>query len=69
MEYQVRFVGNSALPEGVEYAFACQAGETFLFVKRSAVNAVTGHPDALSRARETWQRSAVRAEVARTASA
>lgn len=64
MEYQVRFVGNSALPEGVDYAFARQANETFLFVKRSAMDEV-GHCDALSRAWETWQSAATVKPVAR----
>lgn len=55
MRYQVRFVSDIALPEGVEYAFASQRGETYLFVKQSAIDIATGRCDALSRAWETWQ--------------
>lgn len=55
MRYQVRFVDDGALPEGVDWTFARQAEETFLFVKESAIDATTGECDALTRAWECWQ--------------
>lgn len=55
MEYQVRFVGDAAMPEGVEWAIARQAGETYLFVKCSAIGSATGRCDVLTRAWESWQ--------------
>lgn len=55
MDYQVRFVSEDALPAGVDYAFARQAGSTYLFVKASAVGHPSGRCDALTRAWECWQ--------------
>lgn len=55
MRYQVRIVDDTALPEGVEWAFARQAGHTYLFVKKSAVAASPGTCDALARAWTCWQ--------------
>jgi F0F1-type ATP synthase epsilon subunit len=55
MRYQVRFVSDTALPEGVEYAFARQGNETYLFVKRGAVDVTSGRCDALTRAWERWE--------------
>ena len=55
MRYQVRFVPNDSLPTGVEWAFARTSGETFLFVKRSAIDETTGRCDALTRAWAAWQ--------------
>lgn len=55
MRYQVRFVGNDDLPEGVEWVFARQAGHTYLFVKQSAICEETGRCKALSRAWQVWQ--------------
>lgn len=55
MRYQVRFVENAAMPTDVEWAFARQAEDTFLFVKESAIDVTTGRCDALSRAWQVWQ--------------
>lgn len=55
MQYQVRFVADDALPAEVEWAFARQAGDTYLFVKQSAIDVTTGRCDALTRAWEVWQ--------------
>ena len=57
MRYQVRFVSDHSLPEGVAWAFARQAGETYLFVKQSTINARTGCCDALDRAWTAWERT------------
>jgi len=58
MDYQVRFVGDAELPDGVEFIFVRLVDETFLFVKRSAVVATTtGHCDALTRSFNTWERA------------
>jgi hypothetical protein len=54
MHYQVRFVSEHALPDGVTWAFATQAGETYLFVKWSALDRSTGRCPALDRARAVW---------------
>lgn len=54
MRYEVRFVSDHSLPEGVEWAFARQAGEVYLFVKLSAIDPVTGGCDALDLARAVW---------------
>lgn len=64
MRYQVRFVRDESLPSGVEYVFARVAGETFLFVKQSAIDTRTGHCDALTRAWNTWQASVEREQPA-----
>jgi len=61
MRYQVRFVPDHSLPTGVEWAFARTSGETFLFVKRSAIDDATGRCDALTRAWAAWQSVAVEA--------
>lgn len=55
MRYQVRFVSDHSLPRGVEWAFARQAGDTFLFVRQSAINVGSGRCDALTRAWEAWE--------------
>lgn len=55
MRYQVRFVSDHSLPAEITWAFAQQAGETYLFVKQSAIDAATGRCDALSRAWAVWQ--------------
>lgn len=57
MQYQVRFVENSALPEANEWAFLRTPVTTYLFVKQSAIDAATGRCDALTRAWEVWQES------------
>jgi hypothetical protein len=54
MCYQVRFVSDHSLPEGVPWVFATQAGATYLFVKWSAIDRATGHCVALDRARAAW---------------
>lgn len=55
MRYQVRFVADASLPEGVEWSFARQAGTTYFFVKQSAIDTTTGRCDALARAWEVWE--------------
>lgn len=55
MRYQVRFVRDDSLPSGVDYAFARQGGDTYLFVRHSAVDPQTGACIALTRAWECWQ--------------
>jgi hypothetical protein len=58
MHYEVHFVGDSELPEGVDYAFATTANQTYLFMKWSAANAdEPGCCDALSRSFTTWERA------------
>lgn len=54
--YQVRFVEDDSLPTGVAWTFARQGGQTYLFVKESAIAAMTGECDALTRAWECWQK-------------
>lgn len=59
MHYQVRFVEESALPAGVDYAFARTGGRTYLFMKQSAM-ADAGPGDvcgALTRSFTTWERA------------
>lgn len=55
VRYHVRFVSDHSLPAEVTWAFAQQAGETYLFVKQSAIDVDTGRCDALSRAWAVWQ--------------
>ena len=55
MSYTVRFIDSDALPSGLEFVFARQAGDTYLFVKQSAIDTKTGHCDALTRAWEVWE--------------
>lgn len=55
MRYQVRFVKDSELPSEVEYVFARTPDETYLFVKRSAIDPASGACPALARAWATWQ--------------
>jgi hypothetical protein len=58
MHYEVRFVGDSELPDGVDYAFARTADHTYLFMKRSAVDACPGGEcEALTRSFTTWERA------------
>ena len=58
MHYQVRFVKDSELPDGVDYVFARTAGQTYLFMKRSVVDACPGGEcAALSRSFTTWERA------------
>lgn len=54
MRYQVRFVSDHSLPEGVRWVFARQAGSAYLFIKESAIDPATGRCDALDRARNVW---------------
>lgn len=56
MRYQVEFVSDDSLPAGVEWAFARTLGETYLFVKKSAIADVkNGSGDVLCRAWAAWQ--------------
>lgn len=55
MRYQVSFVEDGALPRDVEFTFVRVSGQTFLFIKRSAIDARTGRCDALTRAWGIWQ--------------
>lgn len=55
MRYQVRFVENSSLPSDVQWAFARTLGQTYLFIKWSAIDVTTGRCDALTHAWEAWQ--------------
>lgn len=55
MRYQVRFVGDDSLPSEVQWVLARTLGQTYLFVKQSAVDPTTGRCDALSDAWEAWQ--------------
>jgi hypothetical protein len=64
MRYRVRFVNDTALPEGVEFAFARLAEQAFLFVKRSAIDPVTGECDAVVRAWTLWESQMIWAEPA-----
>ena len=64
MRYQVRFVGDDQLPSEVEYVFVCIDGQTYLFVKGSAVDPATGRCDALTRAWSTWEASLQLEELA-----
>ena len=56
MRYLVTFVSDAALPAGMAWAFARQAGSTYLFVKQSSIDVTTGRCDALTDAWEAWQR-------------
>ena len=47
-------VADSALPEGVDFAFVRQSGETHLFVKRSPMHEAQGQ-DVLGRAWACWK--------------
>lgn len=62
MGYQVRFVTDDSLPE-VEWVFVRTSDETYLIVKRSAINTTTGRCDALSHAWEAWQAIEVEAKL------
>lgn len=62
MKYQVRFVEDSGLPQEVEWAFARTTGETYLFVKQSAIDPTSGRCDALTHAWEAWQAVSVELE-------
>lgn len=64
MRYQVRFVDDSRLPDGVEFAFARFADEAFLFIKNSAIDPVTGSCDAVVRAWVMWESAAIWADPA-----
>lgn len=58
MRYEVRFVGDSDLPEGVDYAFAKTTDRTYLFMKRSACTVDgTGECEALTRSFNTWEQA------------
>lgn len=58
MRYEVRFVGDDALPVGVDYTFAVTLGKTYLFMKRSACAGVSfGECQALTRSFSTWERA------------
>lgn len=56
--YQVLFVEDSQLPEGVDFAFARTLEHTYLFMKRSVVDASPGgRCDALTRSFNTWEQA------------
>lgn len=55
MRYQVRLVGDSDLPDGVDYAFAKVDDRTYLFMKASVVRAPDGECRALTRSFTTWE--------------
>lgn len=55
MRYEVRFVGDSELPDGVDYAFAKVADRTYLFMKASVARATNGECEALTRSFATWE--------------
>ena len=58
MHYQVRFVEDSELPEDVDFVFARTAEHTYLFMKRSVVEAGPGGEcAALTRSFNTWERA------------
>lgn len=57
MRYEVRFVEDSQLPSGVEYAFVRLTDQTYLFMKRSAIDVTTGLCAALTRSFNLWQRA------------
>lgn len=57
MHYQVRFVEDSRLPSGVEFAFVSVGDETYLFMKQSAIRPGEGECEALTRSFNTWQRA------------
>lgn len=58
MCYEVRFVQDSELPEGVDYAFAKAGGCTYLFMKQSARGGgAAAEWRALGRAFATWERA------------
>ncbi len=57
MHHEVRFVEDAALPSEVEFAFVRLTEVTYLFVKRSAIDATTGECLALTRAWEAWQKA------------
>lgn len=54
VKYQVRFVEDSGLPDGINWAFARTVGDTYLFVKQSAIDPDTGRCDALNDAWKVW---------------
>ena len=60
MQYQVRFVPDHSLPEGVRWAYARQAGETYLFVKQSTIDLATGRCDAITEAWNAYEASPLR---------
>lgn len=64
MRYRVQFVNDNALPRGVEFAFARFATGACLFIKRSAIDPVTGDCDAVVRAWTLWESQMIRAEPA-----
>lgn len=64
MRYQVRFVDDGSLPIDTEWAIARVSGETYLFVKESAINHATGQCEALTHAWEAWQKMSVQLEQA-----
>lgn len=54
MRYQVRFVADESLPTDTTWAFAQQAGQTYLFVRQSAIDWETGQCSALDDACGYW---------------
>lgn len=64
MKYEVRFVGDSDLPDGVEFAFARFAGEAYLFIKQSSIDPETGSCDAVVRAWVLWESRQIWADPA-----
>ena len=57
MDYRVRLVGDSDLPDGIDYTFARVADRTYLFMKQSACKGQLGDCDALTRSFNTWERA------------
>lgn len=57
MRYEVRFVEDTELPSEVDYAFVRFADQTYLFMKRTAVEAAAGPCGALTRSFNLWQRA------------
>ena len=57
MRYEVRFVEDTELPSEVDFAFVRFADQTYLFMKRAAIDAAAGPCAALSRSFDLWQRA------------
>jgi hypothetical protein len=58
MRYQVRFIEDASLPDGVEWAFVRTTRETYLFVKESAIDPASGCCDAMTAAWNAYERVA-----------
>ena len=57
MRYEVRFVGDEALPSEVDYVFVRLAERTYLLMKASSARARLGECEALTRSFNTWERA------------